>query len=82
MLPSGSAERLPSSVVLFIGSVMDLLEPAFATGDIFAAGFTVTEITSELVAPLLSVTVNEKTYAPWINPETSVEEFVGEVIKD
>ncbi len=50
----------PFNVVLFVGRIKVLVEPAFAIGGALAAK-TVTETSSLAVALLLSVTVNLKT---------------------
>jgi len=61
--PSGSLEDPPFSVVLFVGKVMLISEPALATGARLAAS-TVTVTSSTPVAPLSSVTCKRKTYTP------------------
>ena len=72
MVPSGSLEALPSTVMLLVGSVIEALLPALATGAWFAgaggvgaggvgvatAGFTVTVTLALDEVPLLSVTVS------------------------
>ena len=86
MLPSGSFDALPSSVVLLFGRVRLVPVPAFATGGWLtggggaAAAFTVTVTVEEAVAPALSVIVKVNTYTPCDRLLTAVVAAAASVI--
>ena len=73
MLPSGSLDALPFSVVLLVGNVILILLPALATGAWLGAALTVTVTLELLESPWLSVTVSVNMYVPCVRLVTAVE---------
>src|SRR5450755_734783 len=63
--PSGSLDAVPTRFVRFVGKVIVMSDPAFATGGWFTgAAFTVILTVSSAVAPKLSVTFSWNEYTP------------------